>query len=233
MDCWEQCWSTWQISGEGGKGEVSLLLSVQSAPEQRCDGHGLSHCQQQVCTYPGPGHLWGSEWQVFVRKGPGAGWGKDQVVGSWFWCGRLMCVHLIGISRHTLRHEAGGKRQEQLLPHMCPARDCPVVRRFLSLLLRNRVLRFIPSPSCLFMGPSQLSRKQGKQASCAAAAGLSTPRCPDAQGSTWPRWPFLCSFPYIKCPLQPQSWSHTLVPLGFQWTVTCSCSQHHARRQWE
>ena len=49
---------------------MSLLLSVQSAPEQRCDGHGLSHCQQQVCTYPGPGHLWGSEWQVFVRMRP-------------------------------------------------------------------------------------------------------------------------------------------------------------------
>lgn len=106
---------------------------------------------------------------------------KDQVIGSWFWCGKLMCVHLIGISGHTFRHEAGRKRQEQLLPHTCPARDCPVVRGFLSLLLRSRVLGFTPSPSCLFMGPSQLSRKRGKQASCATAAG-----CPHL-GAAMPR----------------------------------------------
>ena len=90
-------WSTWQVSGEGGKRVVSLLLSVQIAPEQCWWWSWSQPLSPRVFMYPGPGHLWESEWQEFARKGPGASWGKDQVIGSWFWCGRLMCVHLIGI----------------------------------------------------------------------------------------------------------------------------------------
>lgn len=76
------------------------------------------------------------------------------------------------------RHATGWKRQEQLLPHVCPVQDYFVISRFLSLSLIKGVLVFNPSPSCLLMGHSQLSRKRREAGILHSCSSVSTPLLP-------------------------------------------------------